>query len=305
MDEVQARLASRFDDVEIGSQLHDVPPHEVWEVRVDGERAVCKYDTGPTGHAGVEGRVTGFVSGHTSVPVPAVLALGDDFFVAEWHPQAPAPGVERVVDTGWARAAGEGLATLHSDTDPHLDRYGRITLESTPETIAVEGHESWHEAALDYLWRLESTLADYGHADIVTRTRECLAERPEVFAGAGPPVLCHGWWSPEHVAVQQDEVVCVVDFEHAIVAPAEWEYWRTVLPVFDGGDPQDAFRAGYESVRPLPDGVEDRRQGFVLLHSLYFLESLFVQAQHDAAETAERAAWTREHIDELLTDLRR
>lgn len=280
---------------------------------VDGQRAVCKVDTGPTGTAGVEGRVTAFVGERTSVPVPEVLAVDDDFYVAAWHPDAPAPDVERVVTVEWALAAGRGLATLHDETAPRLERYGRITLESTRETIAIDGHDAWQEAAVAYVKRLESTLEAYGHADVVARARERLQARPDAFAGAGEPVVCHGWWSPEHVAVADGdtadgeetggEVACVVDFEHAIVAPGEWDLWRSVLPVFDGGEPQSAFRAGYESVRPLPAGFEERRDAYVLLHSLYFLESLFVQAQHDEGETARRADWMRTRIEAVLESL--
>lgn len=302
-DSIQTRLASRFDEVAVHRRLHDVPPHEVHEVTVDGQRAVCKVDTGPTGRAGVEGRVMAFVGEQTTVPVPEVLAVDDDWFVAAWHPAAPAPDVEREATVEWARAAGRGLATLHDETAPRLDRYGRITLESSQKSIVVDGDDSWHDAAIAYLDRLESTLTEYGHADIVSRSREQVTAHPSVFDAAGGPVLCHGWWSPEHVAVEAGGVRCAVDFEHAIVAPGEWDYWRTVLPVFDGGESQAAFRDGYESVRALPDGIAERRDTFLLLHSLYFLESLYVQAQHDEAETERRADWTRERIEELLEGL--
>lgn len=302
-EHVRARLASRFEEVEVGEQLHDVPPHEVWAVVVDGERAVCKFDTGPTGKAGVEGRVTAFVGEQTSVPVPEVLAVGDDWFAAAWHPDAPAPDVERELTVEWARAAGRGLATLHAETAPHLDSLGRVTTGTTESAIDVDGHDTWHEAALDYVARLEATLSEYGHGDVVARARERLQARPDVFDGAGDPVLCHGWWSPEHVAVQDGGVACVVDFEHTIAAPGEWDIWRAILPLFDGGEPQAAFREGYESVRPLKDGVEDRQNAFVLLHSLYFFESLYVQAQHDEAATEKRADWIRERVEESLDEL--
>lgn len=60
---VRDALASTFETYRFERRLHDVPPHEVWEVRVDGARAVCKYDTGSTGSAGAEGRTMAFDDG--------------------------------------------------------------------------------------------------------------------------------------------------------------------------------------------------------------------------------------------------
>ncbi|MCD2200575.1 hypothetical protein LPA44_11790 [Halobacterium sp. KA-4] len=48
-EHVHDRLDAAFDEHSIGRQLHAVPPHEVCEVRVDGQHAVYKGDTGPTG----------------------------------------------------------------------------------------------------------------------------------------------------------------------------------------------------------------------------------------------------------------
>jgi hypothetical protein len=56
------------------------------------------------------------------------------------------------------------------------------------------------------------------------------AWHPDAFADADEPVCCHDLATPEHVAVADDTVACVVDFEHAIAAPAAFDYWRTVHP---------------------------------------------------------------------------
>lgn len=299
------RLEERFDEYEIIRLLHDIPPHEVWEVAVAGRRVVLKFDTGPTGSAGVEGRVLAFVEAQTSVPVPAVLAVGGDFYVAAWHPDAPAPDTGPEADETWAKAAGRGLATLHTETAPHVDSFGRFTLDLNRDRLVVDGHDAWHPAAVDYVRRLAERLGEFGHADVATAALEHLHEHPDAFDGSGEPVLCHGWWTPEHVAVGDDTyteaaVQCVVDWEHAMAAPAEWDFWRTVLPTFDGGDAQQAFRKGYESVRPLPDDLEDRRPMYLLLVWLYYFESLYLQAQHGEAETEKRAGVLRERVFEIL-----
>jgi Ser/Thr protein kinase RdoA (MazF antagonist) len=290
------RLAATFDSYEPVRQLHDVPPHEVWEVRVDGQRAVYKGDTDATGKTATEGRVTAFVDAQTSVPVPTVLHVGADFYVAAWHPDAPVPDVEREATDEWCRAAGRTLATLHAESAPAVDGYGLP--EPTDEGL-VAPHDDWHAAAVAYVRARRPPLAAHGHADLADAVLDRLADRPDAFAGAGDAVCCHGWWTPEHVAVGAGEVRCVVDFEHALAAPAEFDYWRTALPTFlatGEDDGRETFREAYESVRPLPDGVERRREWFLLLCETYYVESLYVQDQHGPEETEQRAEWLRELV---------
>lgn len=105
-------LAAAFESYSIVRQLHAVPPREVYEVTVNGHHAVYKGDTGPTGTAAIEGRVTAFIGEQTSVPVPRILLVGDDHYIAAWHPDAPPVDAGRDIDETWAFAAGRGLADL-------------------------------------------------------------------------------------------------------------------------------------------------------------------------------------------------
>ena len=297
-------LATPFDSYSVRRQLHDVPPHEVSEVTVDGHRAVCKRDTGPTGKAGVEGRVTAFVGEHTNVPVPEVLAIGDDWYLAAWHPDAPEPDVGGDPDESWARPAGRGLATLHAGTAAHVDAYGRFRPDGDGDGggVRVEGGDDWREAAMAYVRRRRPVLDDYGHADVADAVHDYLREHPSALAGADEPVCCHGWWTPEHVPVADGAVGCVVDFEHALAAPGEYDYWRTVVPTFDDGPARTAFREGYESVRALPDDVEARRPLYLALLGVYYVESLYVQDQHGTDATERRASAFRELVFDALAD---
>jgi len=73
-----------------------------------------------------------------------------------------------------------------------------------------------------------------------------------------------------------------IDFERALVAPAEYDYWRTVMPYFGAPDDvnetvKQAFQDGYESIRPLPVGFEARRPLYRLLNWVEFIESLYLQ----------------------------
>ncbi len=300
---VHDRLGALYDDYRMVRRLHDVPPHEVYEVRVEGDRAVYKGDTEPRGRAATEGAVTRVIADRTAVPVPAVRHVGADFYIADWHPAAPEPGATLDEEPAWPERAGRGLATLHAETRPLVEGYGQ---PSPDGGRLVADHGSWSAAAVASLRERRGTLEDHGceeaDAAVVARVADLLADRPGAFEGAGLPVCCHGWWSPEHVAVRKEGVACVVDFEHALLAPAEWDYWRAAVPTFVAGDETElaAFREGYESVRPLPAGVDDRAPWFRLLCGTYYLESLYVQDQHGPVTIRERAAALRERLSDRL-----
>lgn len=304
-DTIRDRLDAQFDSYSVVRQLHGVAPHAVYEVTVEGERAVCKVDTGETGSAGTEGYVMAFLGRETTQPVPAVLDRGPDYYVAAWHPDAPSPDDDRAADERWARAAGRGLARFHEETAEYVDGYGQFQPEESErsdERLATTGHEEWHAAAIEFVREYEPTLERYGHGDIATGAIEFLESRPDAFAGSGDPVCCHGWATPEHVAVRDGEVGCLVDLEHAIAAPGEFDYWRTAMPTFgpELGERAAQFRESYEAVRPLPDGFEDRQPFYVLLNLVYFFESLYVQDQHDAETTEQRAGKLRESVGRVL-----
>jgi fructosamine-3-kinase len=300
--DVHDALAAEYDSYSIDRRLHEVPPHAVNAVHVDGRRAVCKHDTGPTGAAALEGRVMAFVGDRTTVPVPEVLHVSDDHYVVAWHPDAPAPGADHAVDEDWAHAAGRGLATLHDETEPLVDGYGQLEFGDDERHRVATERSTWHEAAIDYVRRRRETVREYGHAETVDAVLEHLRARPAAFVDAGPSVCTHGWASPEHVAVRDGEVACVVDFEHALAAPGEYDYWRTVIPTFadDATTERRAFRAGYESARPLPEGFERRAPAYRLLTLSYYLESLHVQDHHGPDATAERATAIVDAIHETL-----
>lgn len=89
--DARTRLEAEHTTYRIIRQLHDVPPHEVYEIFVEGRRAIYKGDTGPTGSAGIEGRVIAFLGEQTTVPVPEILDVGEEHYIAAWHSDAPAP----------------------------------------------------------------------------------------------------------------------------------------------------------------------------------------------------------------------
>ncbi len=318
---VESRLESHADS-EVVRRLHDVPPYEVYEVRVDGRRAVCKLDAHPEGDAATEGWVTDYVARTTSLPVPSVLAVGGDYFVVEWLDAVPEErGDDEESDLdGWLRGAGAGLATLHEETP--FDATG---LPRADDGFAVETHETWADTVVAFLARRREYLAGVGYADVADAAIEFVEEHPAAFDVPGDPVLCHGNYLPDHVGVERGEaprasndasgdvastgeVTALIDFEHALVAPGEYDYWRTALPTFlgpegAGADAERTFRAGYESVRPLPEGFDDRRKLYLTMNTVAYVRSLFLQDQHDPDEAERRAGRMREHVYDSLDEL--
>jgi len=297
---IHDRLAAQFDSYSVERQIHDVPPHEVYEVTVDGQRAVYKANTGLTGSAELEGRVFAFLDRETTLPVPEPLYLGEEYYVAAWHPDAPSPDKPQDAES-WAEPAGKAVARLHDETASRIEGYGQ--LRPADGGIESTGYGEFHSAAIEYVQSYQPTLQRFGHGDVAEDVLAFLRDNPDRFAGTDEAVLCHGWATPEHVSIVDGDVGCLVDFEHAIAAPGEFDVWRTVGSAFGQGAGTAAFRRGYESVRALPDGVEQRKQAYELLNGVYFFVSLYVQDQHDEEKTAQLADQFRERVSELLADL--
>lgn len=303
---VRDALASAFDDYESRGVRHDVPPHRVYEVAVDGRRAVLKLATHPEADPATEARVMAYVEANTTVPVPHVLAVGEDYFVAEWHDGVPRDGA---VDEAKARAMGAAMATLHAETAGDFTATGFP--RAAEDGLALDAHGSWHETACALVADLETWLEPTGHADVAAETLVYLRAHPDAFDGAGDPVLCHGNVHPEHAGVEDgggregDAVTCVLDFEHALVAPAGYDVWRTALPLLaeSGEAIATAFREGYEAVRPLPDGFDRRGPVFRLVQTVSYFRSLYLQGNLTGEAAAAQAETMREYAFETLADL--
>ena len=277
-------VASHATDYELGRELHAVRPHATHELVFEGQRAVCKLSTHPEGTAGLEGRILAAVGERTSVPVPEVLAVGDDHFVARWDDRVP-QGRPRVTERR-VRAMGRGLATLHDETADWFDSTGHLAVDDDGTLPGVElAHDAdarWSDTLLELLDRRIRYLEDVGYGDVAHDVRDWFREHRHRVDGAGDPVLVHGNYLADHVGVGAgEEVTAVIDFEHALVGSAEWDYVRTALPTFGTRAthdvPESAFREAYESIRPLPAGFDDRRPVYVTLTTVSYLRSLHLQ----------------------------
>lgn len=308
--DVHHALESHADEYTVVRELHTVPPHAVYEVILEGRRAICKLARGPQADPATEAQVIQYVSRETSIPVPSVIAVGDGHFVAEWHDGAPG-GIggepdDPTLHPETARTMGAGLATLHAETD--FPQTGLFDVEA--DDITPEGDDSWPDTLRALVTDCRSVLEPYGYGDVATAVAEFLRDRPGVLEGVGSPVLVHGNFLREHVGLEDAEVTCVIDFEHAFAGDGEYDYWATALPTF--GTPElsvdaeglAAFREGYESIRSLRPGFDRRGRLYRLVLTVTYLRSLYLQraweSRADADDRAETmAAFARSELESL------
>ncbi len=302
-DPVPAALRDRYDRVERGERLHAVAPNEVHRLRVDGRPAVLKRSTGPRGDAGVEGRVQRLVARETSLSVPAVLWVGDGAFLAAFDDDVPDPASATATEA-WCRAAGRGLATLHSLS---FDRHGPLRVDGDPADPAAglrvdaPPGATWADGVDRLLATFRSSVAGTDYAAVVEDVRSFVADHADRVAGPDP-VLLHGWFTPEHVGVRDGRVRAVVDFEHAVAGAAAYDCWRLALPTFgpegaaeDGAPEWRAFREAYATVRPLPEDLFADEPFYRLLVGVSYLDSLATQRGIEG---------NRDRADALVSTLR-
>jgi fructosamine-3-kinase len=301
--DVHDALASISNDYEVRRELHAVPPHAVYEVTLNGTRAICKVTRGPRADPATEARVMQFVGRQTTVSVPRMLAVGEDWFVAEWRDGL---GDGPTLDAGRARAMGAGLATLHEETTGTFEATGFPRADDG--TLGVDTRDSWAETVLDLFADRRDYLAEFGYDEVAAAARSFVRKNPELFDSTGAPVLAHGNYLPDHVGVTDGEVTCAIDWEHALVAPAEYDYWRTSMPLFGGpdgdGTQREAFRDGYESIRSLPPRLEERVDIYRLINAVSYLKSLHLQRQKRGQEKARLAVRFREAVSDAIGELR-
>lgn len=262
--------------------LNDVPPHRVYEVTVDGDRAACKLGREPWATPSVEGRVLEYVERETTVPVPHVLTVGDGYFLTEWCEDAPDEQVS--VTESEAHDMGVCLARLHAQTT--FEKSGLLRASGT---LAVDTRDTWSDTLCEFLADVHDDLSGTGYEDVGERALSFVECHRAFFDAADDAALVHGDFVPSHLRFDEGEISRVVDWEHAIAGPGEYDFARSELHVFD--DParenehfRDAFRSGYESVRDLPSGSALRRRAYKAIIFVFDIRQGYVQAQRTQEE---------------------
>lgn len=209
------------------------------------------------------------IRARTTVPVPETLAVGTrdgiEYVVREFRPgnslHTEFTSLDTETRTRLVRAFGRYLGTLHAAFP--VDGVGQVT---------VTGAEAAERSAASDDRTLTATprsprewLLDYGERAIrrlpsaFDPLRDRLRERVRTVAEESPsaPRLFPWDLRPGNALVADGEVTAVVDWEQPLAAPpglaaAKTRYLTASWYDTDTARLGDAFRAGYESVRPWP-----------------------------------------------------
>jgi aminoglycoside phosphotransferase (APT) family kinase protein len=262
-EDVRDALASIEDDYEVGEELMRTDRHVVYEVRFEGRRAVCKLAfSDPTGLQR-DALVLRRLANSDAVSVPDLLARDEDHYVAAFAPGGEYDGdAPRRVRERRLRNAGATLARVHEAFS--FETYG--DLRPAGDRLELDARESWSDLFAGWVADWSDDLAGTRFADLGMDVLAFVRDHTAAFEEAGPPVLVHGDYEADNLLFAGDGVSSVLDWEVARSAPGEFDLARAELGWFekptspeDDGDLRSALIAGYESVRPLPDGFEARR----------------------------------------------
>ncbi|QCC56408.1 phosphotransferase family protein [Natronorubrum bangense] len=197
------------------------------------------------------------IRNRTSVPVPPVLTSGchDDVAYmltayidgADLHERFTV--FDSAIQRELAQSFGTSLAHLHEAFQ--FDGYG--TLETTSKTLTPR-RDDW-----------EAWFREYGHRAVRrlppvfdplrSELRELIADSP---VESAPPARLYPWdFRPGNALVADKSIAAIVDWEAPLAAPASLSVAKAEYLIADWYVPEpeplrDAFKTGYESVRPYP-----------------------------------------------------
>lgn len=262
-EDVRNALASISDDFEIHGELMKTDRHVVHEVRFEGRPAVCKLARGDSTGLQRDALVLRRLADSDAVSVPDLLARDEDHYVAAFAPGGEYDGdAPRRIRERRLRDAGATLARVHEAFS--FEAYG--DLRPAGDRLELDARESWPDLFVEQVADWSDDLTKTRFADLGTDVLAFVRDHAAAFAEVRSPVLVHGDYEADNLRFAGDGVSSVLDWEVARSAPGEFDLARAELGWFEkptspegDGDLRSALIAGYESVRPLPDGFEARR----------------------------------------------
>ncbi|WP_458207467.1 phosphotransferase family protein [Haladaptatus sp. NG-SE-30] len=289
--QIHKALATHADEYRIKRELPSRAPNAVYEVTLDGRRAVCKVVSGDDAQIRKDALATRYVYEQTPIPISRVLAIEDDCAIFEW-----AEGITYDADTNRAlrehrlRNAGATLATLHESTSFVACGY----LNCRDGELTLDARETW--AAL------LATILDGWCDDLVgTRFEEAgesvqsfVREHGDGFTAVSGPEFVHGDYQPANLLFEDESVAAVLDWEFCFAGAGEFDLCRAEREFFDwhtapeDDDLRGSIREGYESVRTLPPGFEWRRHVYRAVLKLDPMR--FFEAWNGQVENADEMA---------------
>lgn len=316
---VRTLLESHTTDCEVRGEVGRNDRHAVYEVVVDGRRAVCKVAAGDgaSGPLAVETALCDALDGVAAIRTPEVLHAEERFAAFSWLRGEPYdPGRPATDRRARLRALGRSLARLHEATAGWFDGFGTLTVDSGDGTgvrtgVTVDGPEPWgrcwERLVEDWLARLDGTPNEDLKDAVLEAVRR--ARDDGVFESV-TPVLAHADAGPAHVRFGGEDDVGLLDWEGAAAFPPEYDLARARLDWFDlphaveDEVPPDALREGCRSVRSLPPGSEARRSLYRATLTAKFVPG-GVRAAEEGVIDADPGAFERSLREYVLAQLDR
>lgn len=263
-------VVAQYDGTVI-EELESLSSHSVYDVRVDGERAVCKV-AGEDGEDAValDAALLEYVHRETSVPVSRVVRSGTDHFLASWVAgETYDGGMSHVRRTQRLTHAGAMLARLHEAVE--FDAHGRFTVETLPRDqcgpiggVSLDAVGRWDEMLRSIVGRWRRDLPDR-FVEVGGAVYSFVGDHRWLFADE-PATLVHGDYAGHNLLFDGDDVAAVLDWELAFSGAGEFDLCRAEQVLFGGEYPtepdgalREALWGGYESVRP-PDAESEARR---------------------------------------------
>ncbi|MFC4450726.1 aminoglycoside phosphotransferase family protein [Halorussus aquaticus] len=309
---IRDALASHTSDFEVREELLTTDRHAVYEIEFAGRRAVCKLARDDATGLHRDAIVHDRTADSGAVPVPDLLARGEDHYVTafatgdEYDGDAPRSVRERRL-----RDAGATLARVHEAFS--FEAYGE--LRPAGDTLELDATESWPDLFAEWVADWSDDLSGTRFSDLGTHVLAFVRDHAAAFETAGPPVLVHGDYEDDNLRFAEDGVSSVLDWEVSRSAPGEFDLARAELGWFEkptspesDGELRGALIAGYESVRPLPNGFDARRATYraaLTLRPFRRLAEIGTRAEVPADELgATMESFVRDRLDAARQDLR-
>jgi Ser/Thr protein kinase RdoA (MazF antagonist) len=278
--------------------------HEVARVTfADRDPVVVKYTTDGAARLRRDRATLRYVARETSVPVPAVLALGEnppsvvlESLSGETTPQLR--DFEAAGATDYLRTAGRLLGTLHDEAT--FDSPGRI--EGTADgTLQHDPADSWPALYQELKEKTAGELTGTRFEDVAAGALDTLPVVTDDFT-VDRPVLAHCDFGPNNVFRDSGDVMGIIDWEWCLAADPSYDLLRAERLFKREADDgtRDALLAGYRNVRPVPDEYEQRAEIYGGYETLAAMSSFDSWRPDDAERAREIADGLRAAVTDRL-----
>ncbi|SIR51755.1 Phosphotransferase enzyme family protein [Haladaptatus litoreus] len=288
---------------EMRRELPSRTPNTVYEVILDGRRAVCKVASGDDAHVRKDALATRYLAERTPTLVPRVFAIEDDHAIFEWvEGTTYNADANRALRERRLRSAGKTLALFHESTD--FDTCGYLNCRDGK--LAPDACGTWADMLTAIVGGWCGDLAGTRFEEAGESVLSFVRDYEDAFTAVSEPVLVHGDYQPENIRFEDESVATVLDWEFCFAGAGEFDLCRAEREFFDwhtapeGDDLRGSIRKGYESVRTLQPTFDGRRhiyRAILKLDPMRFFEAWKDQVGDEDEVAKSMCAFVRDELE--------